>query len=599
MKLFSYFLILVLSISTYVASGPAFADCRVPQGNSFVVVGEGQVISLLSEGKSLASHKIQDQDGLGTCYANTASVMMKSVLPGNPDISYLHAAVQSSTNGDRGKFNVSDTQYWRMGKENKMESFTAGGFICETVNALKKTGGACRRELSTLEMNKFSADLQETMFKNLGIYFDALNKAKQNNADLEKFKGDFILAIEAINAEKAALKQACEVQKTSDLPLEKALSNFLNQHYFNVDGEEFCDKLRLEQFKKLVSQDSIFGKDRTRIKPSQETLAKLEGLIRSEPSLGKKLRSFAATPSNKVNRLQELEVAKVLGKKIYDLYHSEVQPKSRMPICSGVKDTIEEDSFLFGDMFIRDMREAKNSDCSVDHKAVLDDVFSHNKCIAPTNLDMILNAVSPLMEIGMEVNQAMQNHLLNQNPTNGGQLKNLLFPGCYKPENLFPLANVSCSTYTPCASGLNSVDNTYYSGPKNGCENMNTAMTTTRKLIHEGLINNRALGVSVCTSFMIDPTHKTDYCKNKKAGVEKHTYHAMTVSGLRCSRGKMEYQLVNSWGRHSCPEGAKLPNSPLKCEKDAANMNTGNFWVTEDVMVDSMTGLSEIKNGSP
>lgn len=589
MKFLSLILILILSVS-------AFADCRVPQGNSFVVVGEGQVISLLSEGKSLANHKIQDQDGMGTCYANTASTMLKSVLPGNPELSYLHLAVQSSTNGVRDNYDPKNSKYWRMGKENKMESFADGGFICETVTALKKVGGgACRREQSLLETDRLPADIQEKSFKNLGIYFDALNSAKTNPSEFEKFKKDLTLAVEAINNEKNNIRIACEEQKRSDLPLDAALANFLSGMYFNMNDDSFCSKLRLEEFKKLTV-DSVFEKDRTRIKASPEFIKQLKSSIMADPALRAMLVDKAA--GKNINRLKELDQAKILGTKILSIYNSIVPQKSSLPVCGGEPADKPSNNLTAGDQFFRDVRDAKKSTCPVEDKAVLADVFSHNSCIAPTNLEMILAAVTPLMEIGQEINQNTVNHLLNQNATSAGQLKNLLMPGCYKAENQVSVANVSCSTYAPCDPGnIINADNVAYNGPRGSCNDMNTAMTDTRKMILNGLTNNRALGVSVCTSFMINPTQKTNYCKNKGQGVEKHTYHALTVSGLRCSNGKMEYQLVNSWGRSNCPKGASLANSPLKCEKDEKGFDTGRFWITEDVMVDSMTGLTEMKNG--
>lgn len=591
MKVISLILILIFSVS-------AFADCRVPQGNSFVVVGEGQVISLLREGKSLASHKIQDQDGMGTCYANTASTMLKSVLPGNPDVSYLHLAVQSATNGVRNNFDPNNPRYWRMGKEDKMESFADGGFICETVTALKKIGGlACRKEQSILESDVLPPDIQEKAFKNLGFYFDVLNKAKQNPSDFEKFKKDVVLAVEAINNEKNNIRLACEEQKRSEMPLDAALGNFLSKMYFNMNDDSFCSKLRLEQLKKLTV-DSVFENDRTRIKPSPELVGQLRAAIVANPAL-KTLMIEKASGKN-VNRMREIDMAKVLGTRMLSLVGSVVQSKSALPVCAGEPPDQDVDYLSAGDQFLRDMKEAKKSPCSVEDNAVLADVFSHNSCIAPTNLEMILAAVKPLMQVGQEINQNTLNHLLNPNATSAGQLKNLLMPGCYKPEAHLSVANVSCSTYAPCDPGnIINADNVAYNGPAGGCKDLNTAVTDTRKIVLGGLSNNRALGVSVCTSFMVNPNQKTDYCKNKGPGVEKHTYHAMTVSGLRCSNGKIEYQLVNSWGKNNCPKGAQLANSPLKCEKDANGFDTGKFWITENVLVDNMTGLSEMKNGAP
>ena len=56
-------------------------------------IANGQVVRLDEAGGSLQNSKVQDQDGLGTCYANTASVLLQSALPNNPDVSYINLAL--------------------------------------------------------------------------------------------------------------------------------------------------------------------------------------------------------------------------------------------------------------------------------------------------------------------------------------------------------------------------------------------------------------------------------------------------------------------------------------------------------------------------
>jgi hypothetical protein len=56
-------------------------------------VKDGTISRLDAPGKSLSNARVQDQDGLGTCYANTASLLLQSVLPNNPEVSYLHLSI--------------------------------------------------------------------------------------------------------------------------------------------------------------------------------------------------------------------------------------------------------------------------------------------------------------------------------------------------------------------------------------------------------------------------------------------------------------------------------------------------------------------------
>ena len=89
-----FFVLFLLLSSTSVG-----ADCQFFDGTKSLKVLEGQAVSLRSPGKSLEKLKIQDQDGLNTCYANTTSVILKSILPNQPDVSYTHAAVMGTTRG--------------------------------------------------------------------------------------------------------------------------------------------------------------------------------------------------------------------------------------------------------------------------------------------------------------------------------------------------------------------------------------------------------------------------------------------------------------------------------------------------------------------
>jgi hypothetical protein len=62
----------------------------------------------------------------------------------------------------------------------------------------------------------------------------------------------------------------------------------------------------------------------------------------------------------------------------------------------------------------------------------------------------------------------------------------------------------------------------------------------------------------------------------------------MTITGYRCHADKIEYEIVNSWGK-SCQN-----NRNVECQKDEYDDPTGPFWVKEDALVDSTTDLNTI-----
>ncbi len=66
-------------------------------------VKDGVVVRLDEEGKPLHKARVQDQDGIGSCYANTASLMLQASLPDGPEVSYLNLALQYGEKFNRTK----------------------------------------------------------------------------------------------------------------------------------------------------------------------------------------------------------------------------------------------------------------------------------------------------------------------------------------------------------------------------------------------------------------------------------------------------------------------------------------------------------------
>jgi hypothetical protein len=88
--------------------------------------GTSAVFSLYDEGGSLNGVYQQDQDGLNTCYANTCSLILKSLNPTLPVPSYLDLASK----------NPSIMEY-HDGEKKKQHPFDVGG-ACILLNSLKK-----------------------------------------------------------------------------------------------------------------------------------------------------------------------------------------------------------------------------------------------------------------------------------------------------------------------------------------------------------------------------------------------------------------------------------------------------------------------------
>lgn len=148
-------------------------------GQSCGNIAEGTVVRLDGENGTLQNATVQDQDGLGVCYANTSSLMLKSILPNSPDISYLNLAIahgeKVTGNNSRGSAFTANG-----------EMLITGGHICATINAAKDMGGVCNRSDVPLETTVFNSgqgisldhgQIQKEILTKVSNYYDSVNKA--------------------------------------------------------------------------------------------------------------------------------------------------------------------------------------------------------------------------------------------------------------------------------------------------------------------------------------------------------------------------------------------------------------------------------------
>jgi hypothetical protein len=87
------------------------------------------------------------------------------------------------------------------------------------------------------------------------------------------------------------------------------------------------------------------------------------------------------------------------------------------------------------------------------------------------------------------------------------------------------------------------------------------------------------------------PGFRTDYCTKAPPGIKGHGYHEMTVTGYRCMKGRLQYEIQNSWGKTDIQSKGIIENVRQ------AGKPTGRFWVDEETLIDHtmrMTSLSEV-----
>lgn len=566
-------------------------------------IKDGESVSLRSPGKPLEKFEIHDQDGLNTCYANSASTVLKTMLPGNPDISYTHTAVMATTRGHRQNWSAGGNKYIKVDVDPKSKKerelvFADYGYFCETLVGLKNAGGACPKSYAVPEtVELWSIDLQQSLFSNLGHYFDKMNLIKSDPSKLESLKNDLNLAIESIRLEESRLVRECEDRKSPDLPVYDAVKMLIDEQVTDhlVEPND-CTKAKVEAIKKLLTEDSIIAEDRYLVTPRAEILNKFSLALQKDPQIERDLKTYILDEKQKLSTFSQLPSG--LGNILNNLLEELVPQSEYAAQCPGIvpgrSGLIKGDLSDVASNFIYSMKSNKETICknilqSYELQNVLDASKNANSCIQQTNVEMIISGMKPFLDIHAEIEQSLIPQLLNPESRFADQIIKVLMPGCLNPSNLIDVSKLSCTSYPFCDPKKDFNDSNKYQGPANGCMEKVNAKSNMRTKSIQAINEGHAIGVSVCTAFMHEDKKRTHYCQTPLPNKEKHNFHQMTVSGYRCLAGKMEYEIINSWGSQ-CED-----NSDIKCQKDEYDNPTGPFWVNEEALVDNATGINVMR----
>jgi hypothetical protein len=614
----------------YFASFPLMADCNLSDGIN-IAEGADKKVSLFNPGSTLVDHKVQDQDGLGTCYANSSSVLLKSILPTHPDISYHHAAITHSANQSKNKYESGNTKYLRSEGQDKV-SFVNAGRICDTMNALKKSGGACPKVHSQLENSSLGdPTVQARLYHGLGKYFELSNSLKSNPTAQANLAEEIDQALEFIQQRKEM--KSCGQEK---IPANQGLKNMMRNLEINSWGclspEEFKTKLNFpnkqlidEQFASILSsklsksvKDAIINSSFVFVpNPHPDLILKLEEKLKNDPEFIKQFDNFLKDPTSTPSKDLSLK----MGLKMNEVLH-ELFPASKYPNCKFNQKSMYHPLtgvFFFGDTddkeppqlkglgeeFLKGAKIEKLS-CKTNpsdllkskefHEEIKDILKTRNtnnsSCPIPHG-DVIAGALLPLIELDQNLEKSKVKEILS-NPFSVGakQLKDFLMPECQDKENLLYLDNIQCKEYGFCNV---SYSNVQYSGPENGCFTLDNAKKYFSKKAINSINNGTAFNVHTCSDFIVkDPKIKSKFCTNKS-----YSMHEMSVTGYRCIGGKMEYEVLNSWGTNYCPIGqdpAVNKSNEFECELNSDGKFTGRFWVKEDILVENTQTFSVISN---
>lgn len=628
-------LIVVSSLFTYSLNVAAVLSCGSGSGvsNSF---------SLRNSGKSLASMQVQDQDGLGTCYANSLSLALEAEL-GSP-VSYHEIAIRygvaRNASAPRARAVVStDATTGRRSLINE------GGWACEAFNALKQRTPAkiCKRNDVPLEHLENPSDQQGVM-ESLAQFYDALTDFKKSN----KTKADqFAPALrELLTSSTASSTNRCvEMLANPNRKaegMERHIQSYCFDQYLNLQSAVKAEakykvlkdalpdvpdnaRQRASLQTEIVRFQHKADEARKKIRKlgSMDTDPELTGLEPAEdaafprcvlkPGFTQIFKDHVGKVAEEFNRDGNLNplgsmrkvVDRFLDEKIGRIAGIPSFPKE---IFANFEGTPHSEATLQS-ILRKDLAQAVPSVCrseitwrAMQNPRLIQETFyrSAGTCLPQNLVDFTTQAFEGLGAISHGAFPARE--LIDAVTRVDGTLDDFVMgvigPGCVNNALNIPEALTCDQKVYPL--GLSDAE-------KNGKTPEQVAALARQKSIEHarGYIESsltasprgRPVMVSVCTGFLANDTMDSNFNTNCVGGAVNHGYHEMTVIGTRCKNGKIEYQVQNSWGQ-GCGSYTKLnldatpPSSTVLYD---CNETGGYIWVPEDVLVTNTDKIKKLQ----
>lgn len=523
--------------------------------------------------KSLQHSRVQDQNSYGTCYANSASLMLEAHL-GYP-VSYHQLALihKVPINTSRGNLFYSKVNP-RTG-ETEDEFVIEGGEACETINAvIESQEPICNRKFVALENLAPDNNSSQELYAELAKIYD-----KQNLS----------------NEDKEALKIAAQKAKTHTYPncsnegklKENALKSIRQKFREFEEGLRYvCEIQFSDEIRQCYESYSIFF-NVEKIPPRNEREPETYKLNISD-SLNKKIEDFI--DSLKGTKLNETKLRdQFFETMIKPLVHS-LNFKSKY-----LKELTEEPIKYFKDIFSLSSDDQVHLNCYIDKKICKQ--YEKLKIYEDTIKGNICNENSKLLKVFQKI-KSTSGHFF-KDPDFIDTILNSLDSKRSPYEFLSHLIGKQCwEKGKPLSKGIKCVSKDFptrllKSHRKEKVHIQNEKEHSTRQfrdLIYKQLNSDSPTGltgnpvaISVCTKFMKIKNFDFNWGKPKMTKREcansgKHGLHSMTVIGMRCKNGKVQYKVQNSWGKDTTYE-----NTDLEVVE-----GQGSFWISEKDLVNNV-----------
>lgn len=579
-------------------------------------VKDGTISRLDQPGKSLGNARVQDQDGLGTCYANTASLMLQSVLPNNPEVSYLHLSINRAEKLVQKELK---SQGKAQAFKDNGDLLLDAGVACESIKLAKEAGGVCNRSDVALEQMVFKTDLNQfadpdwvqlDLLKKVSAYYDGMLK------DFSDRKG----LADGLSNQKP--KRNVEKQTSGGGNIFKRLFGIRDEDDAkNTEGKGPGEKNeRFEEYKRVLkkvideNRDQYAKKKCEKVDTTNSMSVAKNLMMRMQNNLNaRKYKKFPETKyklfqlklgyaySLKINNVPTMEV-KIndnFKKSLEDNYLKKlIEPgKKTMSAIDAFKDTLYKADPATPKKLIDDLV----AEFSADDMAMLDQDYKryvekdYSSCAPKSKIDYLKNDDGLIKDFeGTGCAGIFMKHVKNlqqmvigldkYNFDNIDRLNDFIanFPNLSYDQAMMQLLAPSCSDdkKIKIPNDVNCTSKSFiYPGEKTDDEattnrHLSSMRDDFKKDSLRNIMNNRVVGLSMCTGFFNKETpaefyNKTDNCDKTK----KHGFHAVTMIGYKCDKGKMKYLIQNSWG--------SWDSANDRFEKDSH----GKAWLGEDELI--------------
>lgn len=556
---------------------------------------------------------VQDQDGLGICYASAGSLLVQHGMGSKEPLSYHMMAISLATATNHSFENGNMFKpFSKPGDSLAMD----GGTICSAVKAVKQTG-ICQARTFPLDLHGVS-DPWNRQLKILEAYGDFIDKTAVHAGRMSDrgWKALESALAEQIrnNQKECRLKPEERFLKHLAEQIPKNLYDGVNRYQFHINRLEkelrdpkVTDRATKETHLKNARDwqrlyqgiaDTVLRKEAVGRNPDRAryvlTDAALRVLRQQVPTY---LRALGAPDYSKLNTSNEVN------------YEVEL-PDMEAPLAALYRHTVQAGTPIQRNMpplFARDVfttwsaLKAHSSlgvcelkldpvDVSVLNvpdliAPICDGVVRPNLTVdaAATDAETIVNALK----------QTTRPHLIGRtNP-----LLNLLAPKCI--EQLSPsmarLKNLQCESVSllPLVKQDDpDITEDFASEPAS------RRMTKSQDWVMQRLCKRQPVAVDVCSGFLQNEgSVDGEFCKNSIGNASrKDSNHAVVIVGYEVLPNRqVRYLVQNSWGRKCTFENARIAaGKNAECEKDEIDESTGRFWISDRVLLSNSFKLNSV-----